>query len=149
MKMALFVFVTLTLVACRDGDNDQPPAVDTAASANADSMPNMGGMATESPMMKDMDAHMAMMDKMNPDSMSAMMSTHRQMVANMLAQMNRDMQQMHMAADASWTALADSVRTDLTKMANMNRRDMAGFMNGHMGRARRLMELHKRMMTDH
>jgi hypothetical protein len=38
------------------------------------------------------------------------MALHRQMVANMISQMNREMRDMNAAGDAAWTATIDSVR---------------------------------------
>ena len=89
-----------------------------------------------------MQAHLRMMQGASADSMRAMMPMHRQMAANTLAQMNREMRDMNMAGDAAWTATVDSVRQDLARMPEPNAVDMAA----HHARMTRLMEMHQRMM---
>jgi hypothetical protein len=109
-------------------------------------MRGMQGMGGSGDMMQQMEAHMKMMDGAQGDSLRNMANMHRTMAANMLAQMNRDMQQMNMAADAKWTALADSVRQDLTRMPEWNTQEMHVAMPAHVSRMRRLMEIHTAMM---
>jgi hypothetical protein len=108
-------------------------------------MPSMGGMEGGS-MMQQMQAHMTAMEGADPDSMAAMMPQHRQMAANVLAQMNREMGEMNMPADEAWTATVDSLRQDLTRMPEMNAEQMQAFMPGHHARMERLMEMHRAMM---
>lgn len=93
-----------------------------------------------------MRAHMERMSAMMPDSMHAAMPGHRQMVANMLAQMNREMSSMNMASDAAWTATMDSIRSDLTTMPNLSAGEMAAMMPAHRARVERLMSMHQAMM---
>ncbi len=64
--------------------------------------------------------HMNTMEGLTGDSLKAMMPMHRQMAANMLAQMSREMQSMNMTGDSSWTATTDSVRADLARMPEMS-----------------------------
>jgi hypothetical protein len=114
-------------------------------------MPGMPGMAADSAAgagdaSAAMRAHMERMSAMSPDSMHAAMSEHRQRVANMLAQMNREMASMNMGADAAWTATVDSIRSDLTVMPNMTADQMAAMMPAHRTRIERLMSMHQAMM---
>lgn len=51
---------------------------------------------------------------MRRDSLPAAMPMHRRMVSEMLAEMNREMADMKMPADARWSGLMDSLRQDLT-----------------------------------
>ena len=104
---------------------------------------DMGGMMGGGSMTA-MQAHMRMMQGASADSVRAMMPMHRQMAANMLAQMNREMRDMNMAGDAAWTATVDSVRQDLARMPEAG----AGDMTAHHGRMMRLMEMHQRMMQN-
>jgi aryl-alcohol dehydrogenase-like predicted oxidoreductase len=110
-------------------------------------MPGMGGMPMQGGMMPQMmQAHMDTMMSMNAGRMKAMLPMHRQMVANMLAQMNQQMQSMNMPADTKWTALADSVRQDLVRMPEMSDQELEGFMPAHRARVMRLMAMHQQMM---
>jgi hypothetical protein len=74
------------------------------------------------------------------------MPQHRQMVANLLAQMNREMSSMNMGADATWTATVDSIRSDLTSLPRMTADEMAATMPAHRARVERLMAMHQAMM---
>ncbi|HUF75599.1 MAG TPA: hypothetical protein VMM35_04940, partial [Longimicrobiales bacterium] len=72
--------------------------------------------------------------------------THRQMVANMLSQMNREMSSMNMAGDTAWAAVVDSLRSDLTRMPGMGGAELAALMPAHRERMERLMSMHAAMM---
>lgn len=97
-------------------------------------------------MMETMRMHMEGMTGLPADSLAALLPTHRQMVANMLSQMNREMSDMNMAADASWTATVDSLRADLTSMPRMGADEIAGVMPAHLERVERLISMHGAMM---
>ena len=141
----------LTAGACQREAADQAPAGDAPAevgSATADSMGGMGGMAGMEGMQMgtEMMTHMQSMEMMHGDSLMQMVPQHRQMLGNMMAQMDREMQAMNMGADSQWSALADSLRNDLTRMPQMSAAEMEQFMAGHRGRVARLMEKHRSMM---
>ena len=93
-----------------------------------------------------MRTHLERMSAMTPDSMHAAVPEHRQRVANMLAQMNREMSSMNMASDAAWTATVDSIRSDLTTMPNLSAEETAAMMPAHRARVERLMSMHQAMM---
>ena len=61
--------------------------------------------------------------------------------------MNRDMGQMNMQADASWTATADSVRQGVTGMPEMDAAERQTLMPQHEARLNRLMDMHRSMMV--
>ena len=141
---------TLTLAACGGSDeaNDKAaaprpaaPAVDTTMSG----MQGMGGMQGGG-VMQEMQAHMRAMQGVGGDSLKAMLPMHRQMAGNMLAQMNREMGGMNMAADAGWTATVDSLRQDLVRMPEMGAAELQSFMPAHQARLERLMQTHQAMM---
>lgn len=108
-------------------------------------MPGMGGMMGMA-MMDSMQVHMRMMDGMRPDQMKAMLPRHRQMVGNMLSQMNSEMRSMNMTATPAWNALVDSVRQDLIRMPAMNAAQLNAMMAAHSARMMRLMQMHQQMM---
>ncbi|MGQ0813071.1 MAG: hypothetical protein ACT4O1_01215 [Gemmatimonadota bacterium] len=136
-------FVILLAGAC-GGEPDQGAAAEDMAPM--DGMQGMQ-MGADTGMMAEMESHMKMMEGAGGDTLKGMMEMHRPMAANMLAQFNRDMQQMNMSADTAWHALADSIRQDLTRMPDLNTRQMQSLMPGHMARMRRLMQLHRELMS--
>lgn len=145
--MALLSAVVLS------GCNREPQTDDVEVSAETgtgmEGMQDMQGMSgMQDDMMGQMMGHMQMMNGAGPDSMRAMLPMHRQMVANMLAQMNREMREMNMATDAQWDATVDSLRSDLTRMPAMSAGELQALMPAHRDRMMRLMEMHRTMMSD-
>jgi hypothetical protein len=149
MAFGLAIFVG----ACggRDADQEAGAGADTsqvAADTSMQGMPGMEGMQRGGmmEMMTQMRSHMQMMQGMNADSMHSMLPQHRQMAANMLAQMNREMSEMKMTTDTAWNATVDSLRQDLTRMPEMSAQELHAFMPAHHRRMTSLMEMHRRMM---
>jgi hypothetical protein len=146
----LAVALALVLGACgadtAEETADAPAAQDTATGgmAGMEGMPGMGGMSAMQ-LGSDMTAHMEHMQAMGSDSLVQMMPQHRQLLGNMMGQMNREMEGMNMA-DPRWTALTDSLRDDLARMPQMSADEMRAFMPEHHGRVTRLMEMHGGMM---
>ena len=142
------------LVACGGGDEHEEQVVPASgvesAGESARGMPGMEGMEAmpdaQDSMMGRMMAHMQMMRGMSADSIRAVLPTHRQMLANMIARMNREMRDMNMAADAPWTATVDSLRQDLVRMPELTGAELEAMMPAHHQRAVRLMEMHREMM---
>lgn len=93
-------------------------------------------------------SHMQMMRGASGDSLMAMVPAHRQMAANMLARMNREMSEMNMPTTPVWTATIDSLRSDLTRMPEMASGELEGFLPAHESRLNRLAETHRQMMRD-
>jgi len=150
---ALALVVTVALAACERGEEERAAAPDTAAVGQQPEqpigempgMPGMHGMRSGA-MMDRMQSHLRMMQGMSADSMQALLPQHRQMVANMISQMNREMREMNMATDERWNATLDSLRQDLTRMPEMSARELQAFMPQHGARVMRLMEMHRSMM---
>jgi len=119
---------------------------DTAKSMQG--MPGMqnGQMGTMTGTMDSMQTHMRMMDSMGA-GMKSMVPAHRQMVANMLSQLNGEMRKMNMTPDVKWTALTDSIRQDLVRIPDMTGSELRSFMPQHGARVMRLMEMHRAMMS--
>lgn len=128
-----------------DDAADQPenPPADMPAMQG---MPGMD-MGAGGGMMGRMAEHMEMMEGMSADSVHATLQTHRQMVANMIAQMNREMSDMDMEGDAAWDATIDSLRADLTRMRELTPAELDQIMPAHRARVRRLMQMHEEMMA--
>jgi hypothetical protein len=154
--MSTIQFTALALLvlvggACRQ-DDDSDVSRDTATGrVGVDTgMAGMrGGMAgmVSTQMMADMDAHMGMMRSAPADSMKAMLPMHRQMVANMISQLEREMRDMNMTGDATWNATLDSLRQDLRVMPDMSPQALRDFMPPHSTRVRRIMDMHRSMMA--
>ena len=147
--MVTAVATVVSVVACGGAEEEASVQEDAEAVAEPtggmQGMPGMGGMQGDG-MMQQMQARMETMMGVRPDSMMAMMPEHRQMAANLLAQMNRDMQQMNMPGDEAWTAAVDSLRQDLSRMPDMSVQELQEWMPGHNARLTRLMEMHRSMM---
>lgn len=161
----LTIGLAAALAACDSGQPDRPAAgAEDGARTDMDSAGGMGGMTeTDSGMampgmngqmggmmsggmMDDMQQHMQRMMGAGADSMQSMMPMHRQMTANMLLMMNREMQEMNMTADTGWSATMDSVRRDLVRMPEMGSWELRELMPTHRDRVMRLMEMHQSMM---
>ena len=145
------VLVVFAFAACADNgaDQEQTPAAGVGAEEkSAEGMAGMEGMQHgEDTAMSQMMSHIQMMRGMSADSMRGMMPAHRQMVANMVAQMNREMREMNMTTDAEWNAVVDSLRQDLARMPEMSGSEFQAMMPGHHERMVRLMEMHRKMLA--
>ena len=155
MKTKILPILAVLLAACGSPEpgNDQPsppaaPAPPPAApeSGSTAGMQGMSGMQTNG-MTAEMRTHLQAMHGAGGDSLKAMLPVHRQMAANMLAEMNREMRQMNMPADPAWTATVDSLRQDLVRLPEMDVAELQSAMPGHEARLDRLMEMHQAMMS--
>ena len=151
-SVAVIGLTFLSLACAQDESGDQPaaqatPAEQTAATMAGDSMGGMGGMGMSGMQMgAGMMAHMQSMQAMHGDSLMQMVPAHRQMLGNMIDQMDREIQAMNKPADPARTALADSLRSDMTRMTQMSAAEMDAFRTAHHDRITRLMEMHRTMM---
>ena len=145
--------LALTLAAC--GGGSDAGRADSAGAAAACDTAGMAGMqhgaatgAGQNQMASQMQAHMRMMPGAGGDSLKAMLPSHRQMAANMIAQFNQEMRGMNMTPDATWNAVVDSLRQDLRTMPEMGAAELERAMPAHHARLSRLMELHQGMMKN-
>lgn len=111
-------------------------------------MEGMPGMQMGGGMMEQMQAHMQAMAGESGEQFKANLPQHRQMVANMIAQMNREMRDMNMASDQEWNSTIDAVREDLRRLPEMSVSELQTFMPEHRQRVMRLMEMHRGMMGE-
>jgi hypothetical protein len=146
MERCYGLALLLTVVAaCGGGERRGAEQPDSAEGQGMSEMGSMGSMESHG-MMREMRAHMRGMMGAGTDSLHRLMAMHRQMTANMLQQMDTEMRGMQITPDTSWTALADSVRQDLTQLPNVSAAELSEFMERHRGRVERLMARHERMM---
>ena len=146
---ATFVCLGGVLSACNPRDDNAADSAAPATAAATDTgMQGMKGMEGMSGMMdlSQMQSHMRLMEATGADSMKAMLPMHRQMVANMISQMNTEMRGMNMKPDSTWQATIDSLRQDLVRMPEMSAGELGTFMPRHGARMMRLMDAHRAMM---
>ena len=133
----------LTVGACGGPEQEMEEDLDREPGL-AEEMPGRpgagmgGGAMMGGPMMQRMRAHMDSMRGLGGDSVRARMGVHRQMVEDMLSQMD----EAETGAEEGADALADSVRTDLTRMRDMSAEELRTFMPEHRDRVMRLMGMH-------
>ena len=154
MRTKVLPLLAVLLAACGSPepgtDQPSPPAAPAAPPAAPESgstagMQGMSGMKTKG-MMAELRTHMQAMHGAGGDSLGAMLPMHRQMAADLLAEMSKEMRQMNMVADPAWTAVADSVRQDLVRLPEMGAAELQAAMPAHEARLNRLMGMHRAMM---
>jgi hypothetical protein len=130
----------------------QPEGMSGTSHNVRNNMSKMSGMAdmqqggATAAMMDSITAQMQRMKGMSVAQMQAVMPMHRQMTANMLAQMNSEMRGMKMTASPAWTSTMDSLRQDIVHMPEMSAPELTRFMPAHQARVERLMAMHRSMM---
>ena len=140
------------LAACYGTDEpaEQAPeaVVVEPAAAPAGGMDGMAGMegvqadGTTDPL----SAHMKMMEGASGEDLKAMLPEHRQLVANTIARMNREMRDMNMSDNTEWNATVQALRDDLVQLPEMTPEELRAFMPGHQARIDRLNAMHRDMM---
>jgi hypothetical protein len=150
-KLGIVLLFAPALAAC--GGEEAPEAVveePMAGMEGMDGMPmeGMGGMQMGGGMMDQMRAHMQAMEGATGEQLRANLPQHRQMAANMISQMNREMRDMNMAADQEWNSTIDAIRGDLVRLPEMTAQELEAFMPEHRARVMRLMEMHRAMMAE-
>lgn len=160
MSRSLLALALVISAACESRNAKQNGAGQTTAAARSappdtakgatgmSGMPGMsGGTGTmNGGLMDSMRAEMTGMHGMTPEQLKVAMPAHRQMTANMLAQLNADMRSMNMTGDLAWNALVDSVRHDLVQMPDLPAAQLPTFFRSHTARVNRLMAMHQTMM---
>ncbi|MEX1256215.1 MAG: hypothetical protein WEG36_01235 [Gemmatimonadota bacterium] len=146
-QMTAFSLVMVAMAACAPEQPD--PEREGAATQPTDGMPGMpgmGGTQMSGQMMEEMEAHLRQVEGASGEQMMAVMSQHRQMVANLISQFNREMREMNMATDQEWNATVEALRADLVRMPEMSPQELLALMPEHRQRVMRLMEMHRGMM---
>ena len=141
---AVLILAAVALTACeKKPEVVQTPAADSTATMNTPPAPSAGPA-----MMSQMRAHLDSVGAMDAAQMAAAMPAHEAFAARMLDAMGADMQGRSMMADSAWTALSDSLRTDLTDMPGLSGTALKTRMEGHIGRMQRIMTMNHGMMTN-
>ena len=161
----MLVAVLPLMVACGENDGARTDSA-SAPSANAmrgdsgamggmngmmpprgtDSMPAMPSGPSVPGMSAAMTAHMAAMKGADDAAMKSMLPEHRKMVNGMMSQMNEQMRSMKMTRTPAWSALSDSIRTDLKQMSGMSATGLATMMPAHEMRITHLAAIHEDAM---
>ena len=134
----------LVLAAC--GEKKGEPQ--QQAMPGMGNMPGMAGMTMQAdslmPMMR---AHLDSLAGTPAQFVAGMLRAHDAMASKMLDAMGSDMRMMGMQPDSQWTALADSVKRDLAEMPSLSGQTLAARVQSHVGRMRRLLDMHGSMMN--
>jgi hypothetical protein len=152
LRGSVLALAMVTFAACGNGENAQQrdaqsqgaaaPAADTAGQAIQGMR---GGQGMEDAMMARMQSHMQAMRRLSSDSVEKVLPEHRQMAANMLAQMNQQMRGMQ--GGPEWDEAVSAVRQDLTRMPEMGAEELKTYLPLHQEHVNRLMEMHRSMMS--
>ena len=94
-----------------------------------------------------MEDHLGSISDATAAELKTMLPLHRQTVANMIAQVDREMRDMNMPADAAWNAVLDSLRQDLRVMPELGTQALHEMMPEHTRRVRRVIQMHRAMMS--
>ena len=144
------------LAACGGAE----PEVDTAAAAESagaeggmqgmEGMQGMGGgeSSDQGGIASQLQGHMQMMQGAGGEQLRAMVPEHRQMVANMIAQFNREMRDMNMSSNPEWNDTVAALRDDLVRLPEMTADELQAFLPEHQERINRLIEMHRGMMSN-
>ena len=137
------------LTACGGTEEEPDVAADKVVPAEQavepGAMAGMEGMQ-QSGVAPQLQAHMQMMQDASGEELQNMLPEHRQLVANTLAQMNREMRDMNMAEDPEWDQTVAALREDLVGLPEMTPAELQAFMPEHQARIDRLIEMHSEMM---
>jgi hypothetical protein len=133
MRLTNLIAIVTLAAACRGKDAGEQSRMATM-SMRSDSL---------MPMMR---AHLDSLAAVPPQFAAGMLAAHDAMASQMLDAMGSDMRMMEMRPDSAWTALADSVKRDLAELPSLSRGALEARMRAHVGRMRRLMDMHSAMM---
>lgn len=150
IKWLTGLIVVAILGACggADAPEAETEAVVAEPAGGMEGMEGMGGMPSmqQGGIDPQLQAHMQMMQSASGDQLTAMVPEHRQLVANMIAQMNREMREMNMTTDAKWNETVDALRNDLVRLPEMTADEIKAFLPEHQARINQLAEMHQGMM---
>ena len=120
-------------------------AAPAAAAGGMEGMAGMEGMQ-QGGVAAQLQGHMQMMQNASGEELKAMLPEHRQLVANTIAQMNREMQSMDMSDNTEWNAAVGALREDLVRLPEMTPEELKAFIPEHQERINKLTEMHRSMM---
>jgi hypothetical protein len=145
--VARLVLISLLALGACGGDAGSDAADGGAGDSAAQPAPSglestvgAAGRAENTIRIAEMRSHLNVLQAAGGDEMAAMVSEHRQRVENLVSQLGAQ----H-AADARWSALADSIRQDLGRMQGMPALELEVLIDANVERVRRLIEMHEQM----
>ena len=143
---SVFALAAALLAAC--GGAEEEPAVVADAEVTAEPAGPMEGMGAtqQGGIAAQLQGHMQMMRSASGDQLQQMLPEHRQLVANMIAQMNREMRDMDMSGNTEWNETVTALRDDLVRLPEMTPDELQGFIPEHQTRIDRLIAMHQEMM---
>ena len=150
---SISALLLLALVGCT-GDADDRPDMQTAsvpasaASASGRTPSHLEHEVDGGGMIHQMRAHTQAMQAASGEEAKALLPAHSELVENMLAEMDREVERGNARSDPAWTAAADSVRGDLTTMSKMRGGALETFLPEHGRRLNRVMDLHRAALID-
>jgi hypothetical protein len=138
----------VVVAACSSGANEEAaPASETGAAPAASSA---GAPATQEmhadTLTPRLQAHMAAVEKAQPDDLKALLPEHRRLVTAMIEDCRKMMADMNMQPPAKWTQLEQQLQQDLTRMEQVPPGRLASLMDEHRGRVRQMMDMRHDMM---
>jgi hypothetical protein len=104
--------------------------------------------AAPSAVVREVETTLSKMHGASGDGLKAMLPGHRQAAANMIASFNKQMRDMNMAPDAAWSAVTDSLRTDLRTLPDLTGPELQARIPAHEARLKRLIQMHQTMMKN-
>jgi hypothetical protein len=153
MRKLFPIFTVLVALACSKPDaaatvdstkpdSTSPPIADSLAMH-----PDSTG-ATPSAVVREVETTLSRMHGVSGDSLKALIPGQRQAAANMIASFNKQMRDMNMTADAAWSAVTDSLRTDLRTLPDLTGPELQARIPAHEARLKRLIQMHQTMMKN-
>jgi hypothetical protein len=157
LRRSALVLTAAALTACGGTEDEaevvvtDPEVVAEPAAEPAGDMEGMQGMTGMESMQQggiaaQLQGHMQMMGSASGGELVVMLPEHRQLVANMIAQMNKEMRDMEMGDNAEWNTTVDALREDLVRLPEMSPDELQAFIPEHQARIDRLVEMHRGMM---
>lgn len=152
------VAAALTLLAACGGTEEGPEVVADAEvvaepaaepAGGMEGMQGMGGMESmqQGGLAPQLQGHMQMMQNASGEELKDMLPEHRQLVANMMAQMNQEMRSMDMSDNTEWNETVNALREDLVRLPEMTAEELKAFIPEHEERINKLVEMHRSMMA--
>lgn len=146
------------LAACGGAEEEAQVVADTEVVAEPAAEPaggmagmqGMGGMESmqQGGIAAQLQGHMQMMQNASGEELKKMLPEHRQLVANTIAQMNREMQGMDMSDNTEWNETVGALRQDLVQLPEMTPEELKAFIPEHEERINKLTEMHRSMMSN-
>ena len=138
-RKVLSLLLVGSVVGC--GGGEEPggeAAADSAAPSGIEQTVGAAGRAAATARIAEMRSHLNVITAAGGDEMVPMIPQHQQLVATLLTELS-----VSAPNNPGWTATADSIRQDLSRMSNMPANELDQLMDPHAERINRLMQLYE------